>query len=312
MLTAVRLEKIDLNLFIVFDALYQEQSVTRVAALLNLTQPAVSNALSRLRAMFDDPLFVRSPNGMLPTPVADNMIADVREALNLLGRSVSANAQFDPAVSEKVFSLGMNDLAESLVLPALRRDIQREAPHITVQSYYVDRSRATDELKSGVIDLLLDNEAVMAKEFTHRFLGKLPYVVAMRPDHPLASSPLDLQSYLAHDHLHVSSRRKGRGQMDIALHTLGHRRNIKMRVQSYLVAEQIISQTDLLWTAPQEFLKSTQLHIVEPPFSLEPLTWNLFWHKQADLDPASIWMRQKIIQIADTLQYLQRPKRSEN
>ena len=99
----MRLDRVDLNLFVVFDALYRERSVTRVATHLNLTQPAVSNALSRLRQTFEDPLFVRSPDGMAPTPVADSVVADVKEALALLSRSVAVNAHFDPVRAEKVF-----------------------------------------------------------------------------------------------------------------------------------------------------------------------------------------------------------------
>ncbi len=300
----MRLEKIDLNLFVIFEALYQEQSVTRVAAQLNLTQPAISNALNRLRNLFDDRLFIRSPTGMQPTPVADNIIAEVRQALNLLGRSVTSNVQFDPKISEKVFNLGMNDLAEALILPELREIMRKDAPHITLQSYYVDRSTGAEDLKSGVIDLLLDNASVSVKEFSQHFLGELPYVVAMRKDHPLATNKISLDAYIKHDHLHVSSRRKGRGQMDIALHQLGYRRDIKMRIQSYLVAENIVKQTDLLWTAPLELIKSTDLHWVPTPFPVETLSWYIFWHKNSDLDPASIWIREKIINISKNLEHL--------
>lgn len=293
------LGKLDLNLFVVFDAIYQEQSVTKVAVQLNLTQPAVSNALNRLRKMFDDQLFVRSPEGMLPTPVADNAIADVREALALLGKSITANARFNPAQSEKVFRLGMNDLAESMLLPKLRLAIQDEAPHITIQSYYVDRVSATEDLKSGGLDLLLDTPAVNAKGFKQVSLGQLPYVVAMRAQHPFAGQRLTSADYLSSEHLHVSSRRKGRGQVDIALHNLGYRRNVKMRVQSYLVAAEITEQTDLLWTVPQVLTVKTKLHVQSTPFPVEPLTWSLFWHKNAQDDPGSQWMRSKLKAVAE-------------
>ena len=176
---AVRLEKVDLNLFVVFDAIYRERSVTKVAVLLNLTQPAVSNALSRLRDTFDDPLFIRTPNGMAPTPVADSVVADVRSALALLDQSVAVNARFDPMLSEKVFNLGMNDLAESLLLPHLHAAIKTTAPKIALTSYYVAREVATEDLRSGGIDLLIDAPVVNAKELSHKPLGKLPYVVAM-------------------------------------------------------------------------------------------------------------------------------------
>ncbi|WP_295801888.1 LysR family transcriptional regulator [uncultured Microbulbifer sp.] len=290
----MRLDKVDLNLFVVFDALYRERSVTRVAQLLNLTQPAVSNALGRLRQTFDDQLFVKTREGMCPTPVADSVVADVREALSLLGRSVGVNARFDPARSERVFRLGMNDLAESLLLPSLHERVRRAAPGVAITSYYVEREAATADLKGGVIDLLLDAPAVNARELGWCSLGALPYVVAMRPEHPLASAPLSLDSYLAAEHLHVSSRRKGRGQVDMALHGLGMRRMVAMRVQNYLVAARITAGTDLLWTVPRVLADTLPLTTVSLPFVVEPLSWNLYWHKSAEDDPASCWMRDMV------------------
>lgn len=287
----MRLDKVDLNLFIVFDAIYRERSVTKVAQILNLTQPAVSNALSRLRQTFDDQLFVRTPEGMAPTPVADNVIADVKHALHLLADSVGSNARFDPLNSNKVFRLGMNDLAEALLLPKLRMALRDIAPHIAISSYYVDRVSATEELKAGTLDLLLDSSVVNAKDFEQRMLGQLSYVGAVRKGHPLAKKALSLDDYVAAEHVHVSSRRKGRGQVDVALHALGHKRAIMMRVQSYLVAAKITEQTDLVWTAPKVVVDTTPLYKTALSFAVEPLTWHLYWHKSADNDPANVWMR---------------------
>ena len=287
----MRLEKIDLNLFVVFDAIYRERGVTKVAVLLNLTQPAVSNALSRLRQTFDDRLFVRTPEGMVPTPVADSVVRDVREALALLGNSVGVNARFEPATSEKVFRLGMNDLAESLLLPRLHSSIQAAAPNISITSYYVARDAATEDLRAGGIDLLLDTPLVKSKELHQARLGKLPYVLVMRPGHPLANKKLPIDAYLAGEHIHVSSRRKGRGQMDVALHNLGYRRRVTMRVHNYLVAARITAETDLLWTVPKVLADSLPLLTTPLPFTVDPLAWNLYWSKSAENDPANQWMR---------------------
>lgn len=290
----MRLEKIDLNLFVVFDAIYRERSVTKVAMQLNLTQPAVSNALGRLRQTFDDPLFVRTPEGMAPTPVADSVVADVRDALALLGRSVEIGARFDPVTSDKVFHFGMNDLAESLLLPKLRAIVKEQAPNISITSYYVERKAATEELKAGIIDLLVDTPMVNSKGLGRAPLKNLPYVVAMRLGHPMSGEPLTVESYLNGEHIHVSSRRKGRGQMDIALHSLDYRRVVKMRVQNYLVAARITEETDLLWTVPRLLAETLPLYITDLPFEVGALEWQLYWHKQAEADPANIWMRSVI------------------
>jgi len=297
----VRLDKIDLNLFVIFDAIYRERNVTNVATQLHLTQPAVSNALSRLRQTFDDPLFVRTPQGMMPTPVADSVVRDIRKALGLLGKSVGGNAKFLPEVSEKVFKLGMNDLAEALLLPTLHLRIKEFAPNISITNYYVTRDTATEELKSGTIDVLLDAPAVNAKSLQHMPLATLPYVIAMRPEHPLAQGDFSLDDYLAAEHIHVSSRRKGRGHVDIDLHSLGHKRNIVMRVQHYLVAARIVGNSDLLWTVPEALVKSLPLISRPSPFLIEPLLWKLYWVESAENDPSSLWIRRLLRETAEEI-----------
>ncbi|WP_370462580.1 LysR family transcriptional regulator [Pseudomaricurvus sp. HS19] len=293
---AMRLEKIDLNLFVVFDALYAERSVTRAAERLHLTQPAVSNALSRLRQQFDDQLFVRSPAGMLPTPVADSVITDVRKALGLLSRSVTNNARFDPLTAEKQFRLGIHDLLAPLVLPPLLQQLRQGAPNITLHSYYRDRNTASEQLKSGDLDLLVDFPAVNASEFRQQALGSSPYVVAMRHDHELAHrKTLQLSDYTEAEHVHVSSRPKGRGPSDIALHAQGHSRRIVVRIPQQQVAAELTAVSDLLWTTPQILLQHSGLTSKPLPFSVEPLVWNLYWHRSAEDDPANQWLRQRVI-----------------
>jgi len=297
----VRLNKIDMNLFVVFDAIYREGSVTRVAQQLNLTQPAVSNALNRLRQTFDDRLFIRTPEGMLPTPVADNAIADVRRALALLGKSISANAKFEPAKSDKRFLLAMNDLVQFLLLPVLLDKIQSTAPGVTLSCYYPERHSVTEELKSGETDLLVDAPIFNAREFIQASLMLLPYAVAMRKSNPLTKKPITLQSYLSAQHIHVSGRKKGRGHADIALHGLGHRRSVVLRVQDYLVAEELTSRSNLLWTVPRVLSGSSRLFYADTPFDVEPLKLNLYWGKNANDDPANQWLRELVVESAKAI-----------
>ncbi len=297
----MRLDRIDLNLFVVMDAIYRERSVTKVAQHLNLTQPAVSNALSRLRQTFDDPLFVRTPEGMMPTPVADSVIADVRKALGLLNRSVGINARFDPLRSDKKFRLAMNDLAQSLVLPRLQARVRELAPSVTLSSFYSDRQSAVEELKNGSLDLLLDAPEVNARDLGQQVVTQFPYVVTMRPQHPLVQTEMTLEGYLACGHIHVSSRRSGRGQADIGLHALGVSRSIAMRVQHYRVAEEVVRENDLLWTVPKILADRTNLIQRPLPFDVEPLRWNLFWGRSAADDPANLWLRGLMVEVLQPL-----------
>jgi len=287
----MRLDKVDLNLFVVFDALYRERSVTRVAQHLHLTQPAVSNALNRLRQTFGDPLFVRGPRGMQPTPVADAVTADVQRALGLLQRSVGGQYRFDPADSGRVYRLGMNDLAQALVLPGLQRAIARVAPGVSVQAHYQGRESSVEQLKAGDLDMLIDVPQLNARELEQIPLGGIAHRLAMSAGNPLAGKPLDMSDYLAASHLHVSSRARGRGQVDLALHNQGQRRSVKMRVQHYAVAATITASSDLLWTAPATALDHPDLVVSDLPFAVEALVLNLYWHRSADQDPANAWMR---------------------
>ncbi|MBY6062706.1 LysR family transcriptional regulator [Pseudidiomarina sediminum] len=297
----MRLDRVDLNLFIVFEAIYREQSISKVAALLNLTQPAISNALARLRRTFNDPLFVRSPQGMLPTAVADNIIGDVRQALTLLQQSVGTTGDFQPQLSKKTFKLGMNDLTEYLTLTELMKTLQTEAPNALLTCYYIDRKKATEDLKSGALDILVDAASYNVEELHQSSLGKLNYVVAYGDHHPLNNQSLSLEDYLTQEHIHVSSRRGGKGQMDIALQALGHLRHIKMRVQNYQVAAKVVQQTQLLLTVPRLFAQAKGLSYCELPFTVEPMPINLYWHRSTTDDPANLWMREKIRNILSSL-----------
>lgn len=293
----MRLEKIDLNLFVVFDAMYKERSVTKVAQLLNLTQPGVSNALRRLRLTFDDALFVRCVDGMEPTATAQAINSDVHKALLMLGKSVGRNLRFDAQMSQQHFRLGMSDLGQFLILPGLQAKLAQIAPGVRVSSYYIDRYSAAEELKSGGLDLLLDAPDINARDLGQQPLLQLPYVLAMQPQHPLAGKKLSMQQYLSAGHIHVSSRKKGRGQADLALHAMGYKREIKMRVQNYLVACEVTQQTNLLWTVPKVLAQRVALTICPVPFDIEPLTLNLYWYKSAEDDPAKLWLRQLIAQL---------------
>ncbi|MCV6624525.1 MAG: LysR family transcriptional regulator [Cellvibrionaceae bacterium] len=287
----MRLSQVDLNLFVVFDAIYSEQNLTRAAEVLCITQPAVSNALGRLRKTFDDQLFVRSPEGMMPTPVAENIVGRVREALQLLTISLQEGDKFNPQTSEKVIACSMNDLGETLILPRIMAHLQRQAPNMTLRSYYVPREEMAKELAAGNLDFAIDVPLVVDNNLCHAPLSGEDYVCAVRKDHPTVRNELSLEQYLALEHIHVSSRRKGPGMADMALSQLGHKRQIKVRVQHYMVGANIIASTDLAWTLPLRLARQLELKILPLPFEVAAINWHLFWHKSADDDHANKWLR---------------------
>ncbi len=295
----MRLDRVDLNLFVMFDVIYTERNLTRAAEVLNLTQPAVSNALNRLRDVFDDELFVRNPRGMEPTPVADNIIAQVREALTLLNFSLNEGAIFDPLRTEKTFNLSMNDLSEFMLLPPLLEGLKQQSEQIKTRCYYVSRDELAKDLASGQLDLAIDAPLVNSPNLMQAPLSSEDYVCVVREGHPKVKKKLSIEQYIELDHVHVSSRRSGAGHVDIALQRMGLSRGIAVRVQHYMVARRIIEHTDLAWTLPRALARRLNLKIVELPFELATLDWHLYWHKSADNDQANRWMREQLLAAAN-------------
>ncbi|RQR54027.1 LysR family transcriptional regulator [Burkholderia sp. Bp9125] len=293
----MRLSKIDLNLFVVFDAIYSKRNLTRAAELLSLTQPAVSNALARLRKTLNDPLFVSTPAGMVPTPMAENIVGRVREALQLLDASAHEGDVFDPASSERVFRLSMSDLTEALLMPALGELLQQHAPRMQVRSYYMDRGELSTALANGSVDIAIDSAMIGDANLHQALLVRDRYACMIRRDHPFRGDVLTLDDYLAMGHIHVSSRRKGSGHVDAELARLGQRRNIQMRVQHYMVAPLIAMRGDLALTAPLRLLRSYPARVLELPFELPDLEYCCYWHRSADRDHANQWLRERLTQL---------------
>ncbi len=293
----MRLNQVDLNLFVVFETIYAKRNLTRAAEVLCISQPAVSNALQRMRKTFNDQLFVSTPQGMVPTPVAENIVGRVGEALQLLNASVQEADLFLPENAQKVFRVSMNDLAETLVLPALGEVLQREAPGIRIESYFSSRRDVPGELAAGALDLAIDAPLISDPQLYHSPLMSERYVCMLRKGHPLADLPLSLDRYLALGHIHISSRREGLGHVDAALNKLGKPRKIQMRVQHYMMAPLIAMRTDLALTAPLRLVQGYDAIQLELPFKLSAMESHLYWHRSADRDQANIWLRDKLLQF---------------
>ena len=294
----MQLQQIDMNLFPVLDAIYATRNLTRAAERLHITQPAVSNALARLRRALNDQLFIRTPSGMSPTPLTENIMPRVQQALTLLGSSVTEQHQFEPASAQKTLRLSMNDMAETLVLPKLLEHLQQVAPGISVESYYVPRDQLVKELAANSLDFSLDVPMVSATQLQQQRLVADRYQCMLRPDHPLATATsLTLEQYLELEHIHVSSRRSGPGLADMALNKLGRRRKVKLRVQHYRVAPLIVLKTDLALTVPISLARQYPAKLFELPFQIPQMDWHLLWHRSQDEDPASQWFREQITSL---------------
>ncbi|MCH2341249.1 MAG: LysR family transcriptional regulator [Pseudomonas sp.] len=294
----MNLNKVDLNLFIVFDAIYTEANLTRAGQIVGITQPAVSNALARLRETFNDPLFVRTAQGMVPTPMAQNIIGPVRNALQLLRVSVQESRTFNPLQANKTFRISMTDLTEAVVLPPLFQRLRRLAPNVKIESMLAKRRETTKELAAGRLDFAMDAPLNTDPQVRHVKLLEDRYVCALRRGHPLAKDKLSVEEYLSLSHIHISSRRSGLGMVDLALGKMGQQRKIALRSQHYMMATQVIQQTDMAVTVPERFARRHDLYQVPLPVDIPPLETHIYWHESTDQDPANRWMREQMIEIA--------------
>ena len=294
----MQLHKVDLNLFIVFDVIYRERNLTKAAETLHITQPAVSNSLSRLRSAFDDQLFVRQSGRMVPTPLADNIIVRVREALAKLESSITEHDDFDAQSSDKKFSFAMNDTSESYLLPVLMSYLQKHAPHICIESYAVPRHELSREFAAGQLDFALDVPLVNDPNLINEPLAQDRFVCVARHNHPdLNGKTLSLEQYVDLPHIHVSSRRKGQGYIDQHLNRMGLQRDIRLRVQHSRAAPPICARTNMLLTLPEILAKDHDLAVYDLPFELPQLDWHLYSSANYSKDKAHQWMRQVIFDI---------------
>jgi len=294
---------IDLNLLVILDALLEERSVTRAADRVGMTQPAMSHALGRLRKLFDDPLLLRTPRGMVPTARAEALIEPVRRALGELERAVFHRPAFDPLVERRSFSIGAADYAETVLLPPLLEQIGKKAPGIDLMVRVFRAEDMEEDLESGQLDLaitvLQDNEqpAVVQKRlFQERF------VCVVRKDHPNVGEALTLEEYVSLSHALISPRGRKGGYVERELAKLGLSRRVALTVPHFLVAPMVVAQSDLVLTLPERlakiFASMLPLRVVDPPLPVPGFNVSQVWHERQQHDPAHVWLRGLIMEVS--------------
>lgn len=290
--------RLDLNLFRVFDAVYRSGSLTRAAEALNLTQPAVSHALSRLRDQLDDPLFRREGRGMVATPRAHALAGDVRQALALLESSAQGVTDFDPARSERRFVIGLREAIETAALPQVVQRLRHGAPGVVLESVPFARETVARALARGRLDVVIDVPLPLGPDILRTPLYDDPLCIAMRRDHPLAGDALRQEAWLAADHVVVSGRPSGLSLEDDALRRAGLHRRIALRCQNYQSACRAVAASDLLLALPSRVARTqaeaAPIVLMAPPMRLPSLRGQLYWHHAVNEDAANHWLRQHI------------------
>jgi DNA-binding transcriptional LysR family regulator len=289
---------IDLNLLRVFDAVLHEKGVTPAAARLGLTQPAVSNALARLRKVFGDALFVRTPRGVDATPFARDLAEPVRQALALLESALAHGPGFDPATSTRAFRFYMSDLGQIEFLPPLVERVQRAAPGVRLEAVALEVEDLADSLAAGALDLAIGFLPALGAPVRRQALFRDPYLCLMRSDHPIRA--LSKKKFLEASHALVTYR-GGHRVIEEALERAGLARRIALRVPHFTVVPMVLERTDLILTLPARvarvFERRGKLKVLPPPVPITPAEVAVHWHERFERDPGNRWLRDLMVEL---------------
>ncbi|KXO13228.1 Transcriptional regulator, LysR family [Moritella sp. JT01] len=300
------MSKVDLNLLVVFDAIIEEGSITLAASRVGMTQPAVSNAVARMRLVWNDPLFVKQGRGIRPTPRAIVLWQKFRTPL-LEIREMNTQNHFDPASSERVFRIGITEHPADMLWLPLRQLMEVKAPNICIHSVPIHRN--TEELLlDASIDLAVHYYVGNYKNINATWLFNNKLVCVVRPGHRLlklldSKGVLPLAQYLLEDHLMVSLSGEARANVDDVLESMGVKRKIAMAVNHFSLVASMLQQSDLVCVTPQSVVASAvsakTLVVVPLSFDIDPAPISMLWHSRQDRDPGNIWIRQLISKSID-------------
>ncbi len=284
---------LDINLLRLFVMLYDTRSVSRSAERLGMAQPTISIWLARLRRQLNDPLFVRTPSGMQPTTVAEDLIAPAREALEALQRISRWDAKFEPATAERRFCICMSDVANITLLPQILAHVRRAAPNVSLRALRIDKQTA-QIMESGEADLAIGLLPELGKGFHQQSLFSQDWVCLAAPDHPRIGEHLTLAAYERESHIDVIPG-TGHRLLSAALESRGIRRQVVLQLSAYLGLSVIVKTTDLLATLPRQMGETLAeiggLKTYPCPFFIPAFIAKQHWHARVHHDPGNRWLR---------------------
>jgi DNA-binding transcriptional LysR family regulator len=297
----MQLRDIDLNLLVIFNQLLIDKRVSAAAETLGISQPAVSNALKRLRVLLKDELFLRTSRGMEPTPYALHLAEPVIYALNALQTALSTRDSFTPETSARNFQLAMTDIGEMYFMPPLMLALSKAAPHVRVTTVRPNAGNLKEDMASGKVDLALGLLPNLQTGFFQRRLFSHKYVCIFRKGHPLAKSPMTLAQFTELDHVGVLAANTGHSEVDGLLERAGIVRKMRLIVPHFIAVGHILQTTDLIATLPERFAERCEvpfgLATSPHPARLPDIAINLFWHAKLNRDPANMWLRQLFVKL---------------
>jgi DNA-binding transcriptional LysR family regulator len=296
----MNLARVDLNLLLSLDALLTECNVTKAAARLHISQPALSAQLARLRDVFSDPLLLpaQSGRGMTPTARALALQGPLRTALKNVEGVLNIESTFDPLADDRIFRIAIGDSALGVIgLPLIASLAAETGENVRAVLSVPEPKRIAAHMEDGDIDLLIDSERIVPGGLHAQLLFEEPFVMAQRKQHPRGKRPLKVDAYCALRHIVVSPERTNiRGDMDAYLENQGKRRNTVLSVPQFMMVPEILRTSDYVCTLPRMLLApfSDVVDLFRLPFPAEPFRLVMGWHARNDRDPAIAWLRDQV------------------
>ena len=300
----MNLRSLDLNLLVVFDAVMDSRSVTVAASRLNMAQPSISHALRRLRDTLKDDLFIRTPEGMVPTPKAERLGGRIREALAGLREAIEEKSAFIPAQAERRFVLAMNNHATLTLAAPLITAVAEQAPGILLDIRPSGSRNVLEELDRGDVDLVVGGTANDNERFRRRVFVEDRYVAVIRKSHPQANgAALSMEDFAELPHLALSST----GDIDTFVDDEMAKHGLKRRVvlvAPLLAAPAILQQSDMVAVmsacTARAFARTAEIKVMQLPFHSPVLTTGMLWHRRLDDEPGHQWLRDVLVAAAGT------------
>jgi DNA-binding transcriptional LysR family regulator len=297
----VNIGALDLNLLVVLEALLLERSVTRAARRIGLSQPAVSNALGRLRALLDDPLLVRTAGGMEPTPRALELALPISQSLDTIRRALSASSPFEPTRSAFTFRVRSADNLELSLLPQLLERLKHSAPSVDIVVTRV-ADTTEEDLRTGRIDVYLGSWFNIPSGLKQHLLRHETFACIARKGHPKIKSRLALATYFKVGHVVVEAGDRPGRVLDTVLSDEGLGRRVVLRTPHFLVAPLVVARTDLIATLPRgvatTFARFLPLNVFAPPLDAPGFPVSMVWHPRTHQQAPHRWLRQQIMDLS--------------
>lgn len=301
-MAAIDIRKIDLNLLVIFEAVYASRNITQAALQLGVSQPTLSNALGRLRVQLRDPLFVRLDRGVAPTSFSDTIIGSVRNALTVLRVGLQPPDEFDYTSAQRTFRIAVHGFSAITMLPTLLQDIDRNAPGIVVEVAVQDWQDPAEALLSNKLDLAIDSFPQVDQQIGFDSLFYVRPVGIVRKGHPLVDGRLTTEAFAAIGHAILPPDARKRVQVESTLLSEGISRRVVCQVATASELAPLVAATDLMAIVPEGYAAMAAatfgLQVVELPFSVRSARLMAVWSRARENDSGLSWLRGQIRDVA--------------